>query len=151
MHNLLRQKVLSLQTRLNELGYGPLAVDGVYGKATQAAYHRYLDDLDPSTPTVTPAASKPWWLSRAVIGILVSVLATLAARFGWQFEHEALTQVLVEVAQLGGLVVAFWGTVRRSAPIDPTLVARVRGADLRLPVRTHRTADDDPRGAFRDS
>ena len=62
-----------------------------------------------------------------------------------------IADILRKAVELGGLALAAWGTVRRSAPIDPTLVARVGTRDLRLPVRTHGAADSDPRGVFRDS
>ena len=102
-------------------------------------------------PLATPA--KPWWQSRAVLGLLASVLAMLAGRFGWSVDDGQITDILLKAVELGGLALAAWGTVRRSAPIDPTLVARVGARDLRLPVRTHGAAGpaDDPRGVFRDS
>ena len=146
------ERIQSLQARLNELGYSPLTVDGVYGQRTQAAYHRYLDEVDPTTPTVTPEAAKPWWTSRAILGLIASGMALIVSRWGWQVDGEHLTQLFVEAVQFGGLVLAFWGTVRRAGPIDPSLVARVGDRDLRLPVRAERAAAaDDPRGAFRDS
>ena len=150
--NLRTERIKSLQARLNELGYGPLTVDGVYGQRTQAAYHRYLDEVDPDTPTVTPEAPKPWWTSRTILGLAASGMALIVSRWGWQVDDEHLTQLLTEAVQFGGLVLAFWGTVRRAGPIDQTLVARVGDRDLRLPVRAERAAAaDDPRGAFRDS
>ena len=150
--NLRTERIKSLQARLNELGYGPLTVDGVYGQRTQAAYHRYLDEVDPDTPTVTPEAPKPWWTSRTILGLAASGMALIVSRWGWQVDDEHLTQLLTEAVQFGGLVLAFWGTVRRAGPIDPTLVARVGDRDLRLPMRAKRAAAaNDPRGAFRDS
>lgn len=146
--------IQSLQARLNDLGYGPLSVDGVYGPKTQAAYHRYLDEVDPDTPTMTPAAAKPWWTSRTILGLAASGIALIVSRWGWQVDDAHLTQLLTEVVQFGGLVLAFWGTVRRAGPIDQTLVARVGDRALRLPMRPERTvASDhaDPRGIFRDS
>ena len=150
--NLRTERIKALQARLNELGYGPLTVDGVYGQRTQAAYHRYLDEVDPDTPTVTPEAPKPWWTSRTILGLAASGMALIVSRWGWQVDDEHLTQLLTEAVQFGGLVLAFWGTVRRAGPIDQTLVARLGDRDLRLPMRAERAADaNDPRGAFRDS
>ena len=80
-----------------------------------------------------------------------SGLALLASRWGYQVDDAHLTSLLMEIVQFAGLVLAFFGTVTRQGPIDPTLVARVGHRDLRLPVRTHVAADSDPRGAFRDS
>ena len=146
------ERIQALQERLIELGYGPLIVDGVYGKQTQAAYRRYLDEVDPDTPTVIPEAAKPWWSSRTLLGLVASAMALIVSRWGWQVDGEHLTQLLTEAVQFGGLVLAFWGTVRRAGPIDRTLVARVGDRDLRLPMRAERAADaNDPRGAFRDS
>jgi hypothetical protein len=75
----------------------------------------------------------------------------IAGRFGWSIDDGQITDLLLKAVELGGLALAAWGTVRRSAPIDPTLVARVGTRDVRLPVRTHGAADSDPRGVFRDS
>ena len=153
-----RAEILVLQQTLNASGLAyrvlgkPLTEDGIYGPATDRVYRAKLDE-DASVPTVTPAPAKPWWQSRAVLGLLASVLAMIAGRMGWSIDDGQITEMLLRAVELGGLVLAAWGTVRRSAPIDPTLVARVGARDLRLPVRTHGAAGpaDDPRGVFRDS
>lgn len=153
-----RAEIIALQRALNHSGLAYqilgelLEEDGIYGSNTQAVHQAHLDAVDQSAvPNVTPAAAKPWWASRAILGLLATVLASLAGRFGFEVDDDAITPLLLHAVELGGLAVAAWGTIRRSAPIDPTLVARVRGADVRLPVRAERTPDDDPRGAFRDS
>lgn len=141
-----RDEVMALQQALG------VRVDGIYGPITQAAHQAHLDAADTTpVPTLTPPPAKPWWASRAVLGLLASVLAMIAGRFGWEISDDQITPILLQAVELGGLALAAWGTIRRSAPIDPTLVARVRGADVRLPVRTIGQADSDPRGAFRDS
>ena len=145
-----RAEVRQLQINLNDLGYGPLTVDGIYGPKTDAAFRKQTQEN--ITPEVIyPPVAKPWWTSRAVLGLLASVLALLAGRFGFEVNDGQITDILLKAVELGGLALAAWGTVRRSAPIDPTLVARVGTRDLRLPVRTHGAADSDPRGVFRDS
>ena len=145
-----RAEVRQLQINLNDLGYGPLTVDGIYGPKTDAAFRKQTQEN--ITPEVIyPPVAKPWWTSRAVLGLLASVLAMIAGRFGWSIDDGQITEMLLRAVELGGLVLAAWGTVRRSAPIDPTLVARVGHRDLRLPVRTNGAPDSDPRGAFRDS
>ena len=145
-----RDDVRQLQINLNDLGYGPLTVDGIYGPKTDAAFRRQTQEN--ITPEVIyPPVAKPWWTSRTVIGLLASVLAMIAGRLGWSIDDGQITDLLLKAVELGGLALAAWGTVRRSAPIDPTLVARVGTRDLRLPVRTHGAADSDPRGVFRDS
>ena len=105
----------------------------------------------PHAPVVMPPVSKPWWQSRAVLGLAASGLALLASRWGYQVDDAHLTSLLMEIVQFAGLVLAFFGTVTRQGPIDPTLVARVGTRDLRLPVRTNGAAHSDPRGVFRDS
>ena len=145
-----RAEVRQLQINLNDLGYGPLTVDGIYGPKTDAAFRKQSQEN--ITPEVIyPPVAKPWWTSRAVLGLLASVLAMIAGRFGFEVNDGQITDLLLKAVELGGLALAAWGTVRRSAPIDPTLVARVGTRDVRLPVRTHGTPDDDPRGVFRDS
>ena len=140
-----RAEIIAIQT---ELG---VQADGIWGPITAAAYAARMAHEAPRAPVALPPVSKPWWASRAILGLLATVLASLAGRFGFEVDDDAITPLLLHAVELGGLAVAAWGTIRRSAPIDPTLVARVRGADVRLPVRPNRTPDDDPRGAFRDS
>ncbi len=145
-----RAEIRYLQEQLNAAGYGPLVVDGIYGPKTDAAFRKQSQEN--ITPEVIyPPVAKPWWTSRAVLGLLASVLAMIAGRLGWSIDDGQITEMLLRAVELGGLAIAAWGTVRRSAPIDPTLVARVGTRDVRLPVRSHGTPDDDPRGAFRDS
>lgn len=144
-----RDEIIALQ---QALGVTP---DGIYGPITQAAHRAYLDRINdtPSVPNITPPPAKPWWASRTVLGLLASLLATIARRWGWEVDHESLTSVLLQGVEVAGLALAAWGTVRRSAPIDPTLVARLPGGRaVRLPVRTHGPGDPDadPRGVFRD-
>lgn len=152
-----RREVLALQQSLNGSGYayqltgGPLVEDGIYGPATEQV-HRAWQDQHTRIPTLTPAPAKPWWQSRAVLGLLASLLAMIAGRMGWSIDDGQITEILLRIAEVGGLAVAAWGTIRRQAPIDPTLVARVGARDVRLPVRPDRARqpDDDPRGVFRD-
>ena len=140
-----RSEIIAIQT---ELG---VKADGIWGPITAAAYAARMAHEAPGAPVVMPPVSKPWWQSRAVLGLLASVLAMIAGRFGFEVNDGQITDILLKAVELGGLALAAWGTVRRSAPIDPTLVARVGTRDLRLPVRTHGAADSDPRGVFRDS
>jgi len=151
-----KREIVALQQSLNQNGFAyvilgeALKEDGIYGPATDRVHRAWLD-RDTTIPTVTPQPAKPWWQSRAVLGLLASLLAMIAGRMGWSIDDGQITEMLLRAVELGGLALAAWGTVRRSAPIDPTLVARVGTRDLRLPVRTNGTPDGDPRGAFRDS
>ena len=140
-----RAEIIAIQS---ELG---VKADGIWGPITAAAYAARMAHEAPHAPVVMPPVSKPWWQSRAVLGLLASVLAMIAGRFGWSIDDGQITEMLLRAVELGGLVLAAWGTVRRSAPIDPTLVARVGDRAIRLPVRTNRAPDSDPRGVFRDS
>ena len=140
-----RSEIIAIQT---ELG---VQADGIWGPITAAAYAARMAQDAPQSPVALPPVSKPWWQSRAVLGLLASVLAMIAGRFGWSIDDGQITDLLLKAVELGGLALAAWGTVRRSAPIDPTLVARVGTRDVRLPVRSHGAADSDPRGVFRDS
>ncbi len=134
-----RAETLMLQRAINaEFGWG-LREDGVYGPETAEAYQYYLDQKTPrNVPTPAPAGAKPWYLSRAVIGILVSLIAVIAERLGWTVNANDLTTLLVQLAEVGGLALAFVGTVRRRTAIDSSLVA----PGLRLPTRTHKVPSE---------
>jgi len=136
-----------LQKRLNEVGMSflvlgePLEEDGIYGKKTQDVYKAWLD-RDSVMPSVTPTPAKPWWQSRAILGLLTVGLAWAAGKAGWLIDDEQITQIILHVMEAVGLIVAAIGTARRSAPIDPTLVMRLPNRDVRLPVRTHRPPEN---------
>ena len=149
----MKPSVLVMQQKLNASGRGyDLKEDGIYGPRTAAAYRDYLARMESDVPLVPPAPDKPWYLSRALVGLLASFIAIGANRLGWTLDATQLVQVLVSAVEVGGLALAFWGTVTRRAAIDPTLVARVGGRDVRLPVPAEREIDpEDPRGLFRDS
>ena len=134
-----RAEVLTIQHAINaEFGWG-LREDGVYGPKTAEAYQYYLDQKTPrNVPTPAPAGAKPWYLSRSVIGILVSLIAVITERMGWIVDANTLTTLLVQLAEVLGLVLAFVGTVRRRASIDSSLVA----FGVRLPTRTHKVPSE---------
>ena len=143
-----KDEIITLQSKLNDHGYN-LAVDGVYGPKTEQAYAAYLD-RDPAVPTVVPPAVKPWWQSRAVLGLLATILVGLARRYGIEMDQGGLTDVLLQVAEVAGVALAFYGTVRRSAPIDPSLVAPgLRVTALAAPVSAPgKPADGNSPGPF---
>ena len=160
-----KAEVLELQRSLNQSGFAfsvlgeTLVEDGIYGPQTAAAYRARLAQEPPSAPVILPPVSKPWWTSRAVLGLLASLLALLAGRFGWSIDDDQITAILLQCVEAGGLIFAAWGTIKRQTPIDPGLVARVGTRDVRLPVRSDgppgagsafQPAGDDPRGVFRD-
>lgn len=141
-------EIIALQQQLNAAG-AALTVDGVYGPATAQAYQAWLNANTPADmPTPAPPAAKPWWASRAILGLLATLIANLASRSGYVVEAGALTDALLQLVEVGGLVVALWGTVRRTAPLDPSLVAPgLRLAALAAPLSARR-AGAKPPGPF---
>ena len=141
-----KSETLTLQRAINaEFGWG-LREDGVYGPKTAEAYQYYLNQKTPrNVPTPAPAGAKPWYLSRAVIGILVSGAALAANLWGWEVDVE---QAITLAVGIGGFVVSLIGTIRRSRPIDATLIA----PGVRLPTRATPVppdrSDDRPAGPF---
>ena len=132
---------LKLQRAINAATNWGLKEDGRYGPETAEAYQYYINQQTPhSVPTPVPPAPKPWYLSRAVIGILVSVIAIVTDRIGWIVDANTLTTLVVQIAEVAGLALAFVGTVRRRAPIDSTLVA----PGLQYPTRTPPVPPDHP-------
>lgn len=152
-----RTEILELQKSLNHPGFAfeilgePLDEDGIYGPNTDRVYRAWLDK-DTSVPTIAPEPAKPWWTSRAILGLAATILAMVAGKFGFEIADEQITQILLQVVELGGLIFAAWGTVGRKGQIDSTLVARVGTKEVRLPVKKiESTAEpEDPRGVFKD-
>ena len=133
-----KAEVFKIQHQLRLAGW-PVQEDGIYGPETRAAYQSWLNANTPvSMPTPAPAAAKPWYLSRSVIGILVSLIAVVTERTGWIVDANTLTTLLVQLAEVLGLVLSFVGTVRRRASIDSSLVA----FGVRLPTRTHKVPSE---------
>ena len=136
-----RAETLKLQRAINAATGWGLKEDGIYGAETAEAYQYYINQNTPhSVPTPVPPAPKPWYLSRAVVGILISAAAVIAERMGWTVDAETLTLLVVQVSEVAGLALAFVGTVRRRAPIDPTLVA----TGMRYPTRADKVPPDGP-------
>ena len=67
-----RAEIIAIQT---ELG---VQADGIWGPVTAAAYAARMAHEAPGAPVALPPVSKPWWTSRAVLGLLASVLAMIA-------------------------------------------------------------------------
>ncbi len=141
-----RAEIIAIQESLNRQGAN-LVVDGRYGQKTRDAYADYLD-RDPEVPTQVPPAPIPWYLSRSILGILASLIAVIAERMGWMVDSNDLTILVMQLLEVGGLALAFIGTVRRRAPIDSGLVA----PGLRLPTRANQVPADSqankPTGPF---
>lgn len=160
-----RAETRRLQQHLNRQGLGPLIEDGIYGPATESAYQRYLRLHTPIDLAPAPPAAKPWWASSAMWGALTTIGLTLAGIFidVSSINAGALTDALVSVSTgIAGLL-ALYGTIKRQAPIDPTLAApgvrwgtRRARADARrmppepLPPRADATGDRNPSTGFPD-
>lgn len=81
-----RAEIIALQRDLAARGY-PLKADGIYGPKTAEAYQDWLNQHTPQDViTPAPAAAKPWWTSRAILGLLATVLAMLAGHFGLEID-----------------------------------------------------------------
>lgn len=116
-----KAEINKIQRQLKEAGYYTGEIDDIYGKKTHDAYQAWLNANTPEyMPTPAPVAAKPWYLSRAVIGILVAMAAVVARNWDIEIDIEEATTLAVGI---GGLVMAFIGTIRRGSPIDPTLIA----------------------------
>lgn len=125
--------MIALQREINEKTGFKLAEDGIYGPATAEAYQYYIDQITPRrVPTPVPPAPKPWWQSRAIWGLIATLVAGAAQRYGYEVDSEGLTHVLLQIVEVAGLALALFGTVRRHQPLDATLVA----PGLRLPGGT---------------
>lgn len=142
-----RTEVLTLQHQLNAEGYA-LVADGVYGPNTARAYQEWLNANTPeavTTPAPNPAT--PWWRHKVVIGLLATVLAGVTAR--WGIDGNELTEILLKVAEVAGMVLAAWGTApSQSTAVDTGLVF----PGVRYPTRTTEVpaqrGSDQPPGPF---
>ena len=112
-----RAEIIELQTRLTELGYRPGPVDGWYGEQTQRAYQLYLADQNSSVPNLAPAPQKPWYLSRAMLGVLATIIASGAGIAGWAVDAGQLAEILSSLATLGFGILSFVGTIQRKGEI----------------------------------
>lgn len=134
-----RAEIITLQRDLSARGY-PLKVDGVYGPKTATAYQDWLNEHTPQdviTPAPNPAT--PWWRHKVVLGLLATVLAGVTAR--WGIEANELTEILLKIAEVAGLLLAAWGTApSRATGVDTTLLA----PGVRLPTRARPVPADDP-------
>ena len=125
-----KAEVIALQREINEKTGFKLAEDGIYGPATAEAYQYYIDQITPRrVPTPVPPAPKPWWQSRAIWGLIATIVAGVAQRYGYEVDKDGLTNLFLQIIEVGGLALALFGTVRRHQPLDATLVA----PGLRLP------------------
>jgi peptidoglycan hydrolase-like protein with peptidoglycan-binding domain len=142
-----RDEIIILQIKLNQLGYGPIQVDGQYGKNTENAYRRYLDELDPNVPTVIPPPEQKWWMSKALIASVATVLVSLIGLFGYEVDAQFATQMILSVITLVTGMMSVIGTVKRKGAIDTTYVNPFNQPKPLVPESTEYV---DPRGNFQD-
>ena len=110
-----RSEIIAIQS---ELG---VQADGIWGPITAAAYAARMAHEAPGAPVALPPVSKPWWTSRAVLGLLASVLAMLAGRMGWSIDDGQITEMLLRAVELGGLVLAACGLIAMAAQVGAWL------------------------------
>lgn len=145
-----RARIIELQRQLIERRLlPPGADDGVWGPKTAAAYDVYIQRQhgDDVLAKAAPPAAKPWWQSKALLGALGTIVVGLAGLAGWEVDSGQVTELLVGLGALVSGIVAFVGTVRRKAPVDPDLVLPgVRRVGLKLRARHGATNDDQSMG-----
>jgi peptidoglycan hydrolase-like protein with peptidoglycan-binding domain len=122
-----REEVREIQIKMRSLGFDPGSIDGIWGPKTRLAYEHYIASRPREMTVMIPEAAKPWWESKALISSISTVaigIGTIAAVVGTGgiaaiATPEAIGAIGAVVAGAGGI----YGTVTRTQPIDPTLVA----------------------------
>jgi hypothetical protein len=156
------EKTLELQEMLYHKGYLDIEeIDGYFGPITQKALDAYMFELEQK-----PLPEKPWWnsnrgkgMAKIGVGIVVSIVAVFWAgaenidvaqsidliyEAGPQIDQAIqVGKTLIEIG--GALLVAFGfgqsaiGAIKAKQPLDPTLVAKVKGKEIRLPKFSKKT------------
>ena len=67
--------------------------------------------------TVEAFGAKPWYQSRAIIGGLVAILASILGLWGIDLDQAAATEIALNAAPLIGGALAVWGRVKATRPI----------------------------------
>jgi peptidoglycan hydrolase-like protein with peptidoglycan-binding domain len=158
-----KTEVLSLQKRLNELGFVsfeegsngevipvPLEEDGQYGAETENAYRRYLDSLDSSTPTVIPKPDKKWWHSKAAVGSIATVIASVFGMIGYSVDSSFISEMILALITLVTGITGMYGTITRDSSIEKTVLPDFSKKRSRPEGRTSVVHNEskDPRGSF---
>lgn len=60
----------------------------------------------------------PWWQSRAVIGSLVTVVASIAAMVGYTVDLDKAIDLLFTLVSLAGGLASWWGRVNATKVIS---------------------------------
>jgi hypothetical protein len=155
-----------LQWELIEQGYmselndtGLSNADGYFGPATRRALALRERDL-----AEMPAPAKPWWESRRGKGMVKLAVGVIVGAVGlfWSgaenidsaqvvdILYDAGPQIAAAIELVGLLLAALGigqsavGAVKAKGPIDPTLIARVRDKDIRIPTVQRKRGPFDP-------
>ena len=68
---------------------------------------------------VIPATSdKPWWQSRAIIGVIISSLSVAVGMAGYELNVGAATEIVAGLGALVGNALAWYGRVKATKPIS---------------------------------
>ena len=129
-----RDDVIELQTLLIGLGFlpqitaqGAPSADGIYGPRTRRAYEQYLATRPRDPVVMVPTAVKPWWESKALISSIATVVTGAVTVAAIVSTGGAAALATPEVIGAIGAVITgaggIYGTITRTQPIDPTLVA----------------------------
>jgi len=129
-----REDVIELQTLLIGLGFLPPLTpegrrndDGIYGPATKRAYEYYIASRPKDMTVMVPNAAKPWWESKALISSIATVVTGAVTVAAIVSTGGAAALATPEVIGAIGAVITgaggIYGTITRTQPIDPTLVA----------------------------
>lgn len=75
-----------------------------------------IDEIQANTSLL----AVPWWQSRAMLGSVATIIASLAGLFGMIIDVGALTEVLLSLATVISGALALYGTWKRTTAIDQT-------------------------------
>jgi hypothetical protein len=101
------------------------------------------------------AEPKPKWRSRTVVWLVVTVVGIAAARFGYEVDNDALTDIVGFVLTLIGVVGAAVGRAKSMQPITKKGAAQMREKvaqavrDAQVKIGGGDTGDVDPAGLVR--
>ena len=75
------------------------------------------------TPTaVLEVLEKPWWQSRAIIGSLVTVAASMVGIAGYTLNVPLATELAVSIATLVGGALSWYGRIKADRLISRTAI-----------------------------
>ena len=144
------------QLLLRDAGFYSGPVDGLWGKKSEAAYERYLEEQNLPI-AIAPVGDIPWWKTRRGQGFITLILGAAAVfipgvdsgevteitNIIWSNldSIEIVIQKSGEIIAAAGLIWSIIGARGAKAPIDPNLVAQFGTHEIRLPKRTYDSPD----------